>query len=246
MVVMAMFDDKSGSKVLDEVAAACGTDMPTVKQGLDALCPAIAAALQEKIKDDPEIADDLADLLEDNVTRSVASDDAVVDGKAMLAALFGTQKEARAQLAKAAPDLPDKVLGKLAPVAAVTVIAAVADQTRPMALTGVETAMSGTTSKIIASLVTAILSSAIRGVIRQITSPRTYRTSASKRRTSPKKSTTKRRSTTSRSKTRKTSASRSRTRKTTRKKTATSTPSRRNPSISIEDILGGLFGGKSS
>ena len=239
MSLMAVFDDHAGNAMLADVATVAGSDAATVRIGLDQLCPAIAERLQEQLQDDPELADDLADLLEDNVSQSVAGEDAIVDGKAMLAALFGTQKEAKAQLAAAAPDLPKKVVEKLAPIAAVTVIAAVAQQTRPVALTGVQTAASSTGGGIMGTLINAIIASAIKGVIRQLTSPRSYR-----------KTSTRKRTTSSRTKSRKSSSTKRRsTKSTSRRKTSSrssSTRSRRNPSISIEDILGGLFGTRSN
>ena len=238
MSLMAVFDDDAGNAMLAGVATIAGTDAATVRTGLDRLCPAIAEKLQEELQDDPELADDLADLLEDNVSQSVAGEDAIVDGKAMLAALYGTQKDAKAQLRDAAPDLPVKVLEKLAPIVAVTVIAAVAQQTRPMGLAGVQTAAGSTSSGVLGTLINAIIASAIKGVIRQITSPRTYRSSTTRRRK------------TSTSKKRKTSSTKSRSRKSpSRRKTSSrssSTRSRRNPSISIEDILGGLFGNRNN
>ena len=229
MSLMSVFDSSDGSRILADVAAAAGTDAQTVKRGLDLLCPAIAAALQEKVADDPDLADDLADLLDDNLNPSVAGEDAAVDGKAMLKALFGSQKAAKDVLSRAAPDLPEAVLTRLAPVAAVTVIAAVAEQTRPSGISGMLTVSGATGSGIVGTLLTAIISSAIKGVIRELTSARTSRTASRTRRPA---------------RTAQSRSTRSRTTRRTKSRKTAATRSRRNPEISIEDILGGLFGTK--
>lgn len=242
MSLMGMFGTDEGARTLAAVAKAAGTDPATARTGLDALCPAIAGALQAQAGEDPGIVDELAGLLADNSTPDMAGAEAIVDGKAMLTALYGNQKAAQTQLAKAAPGLPATVRNKLAPIAAVTVVAAVAAQSRPMGLTGVQTAMGNTAGKIAGTLITAIITSAIQGVIRQLASPRSYRTTPS--RTTTRKATTRSASTAAakrKAPAKKAPAKKTAARKTPARRTATTGEE---TGISLQDILGGLFGNR--
>lgn len=233
MSLMGMFGTDEGTRTLAAVATAAGTDPATARAGLDQLCPAIARALEARAGEDPGIVDDLCALLADNATPDMAGADAIVDGKAMLTALYGNQKAAQTQLAKAAPDLPATVRNRLAPIAAVTVVAAVAAQSRPLGLTGVQTAMGDTAGKIAGTLITAIITSAIQGVIRQLASPRSYRTSSTRSASSA--------ATRRKAPARKASVKNTAVRKAPARRT-TATRSREETGISLQDILGGLFG----
>lgn len=221
MTLMGMFDTTDGNRLFVQVGEAAGVDPGTARRSMDMFCPVIAAALQDKVADDPELVDDLMELLQDNSEPGIATEEAHVDGKAMLAAIFGTQKAATAALKDHADGIPAKAVPKLAAIAAVTVVAAVAERTgaAPMPLAGVQTAAGGGGS-IVGTVLNALIAGAIQGVVRQLTAKK--RSSSTRTRST----TTRRKRKTTTSRRRKTTASRSRT----------------TGSISLEDILGGIFG----
>lgn len=232
---MSFMNAVTGAGSLDEVARATGLDEVTVKSALEVLCPSIARQLQLKAKADPELLDHLLDLLDDNGTDDgPAGQEAMLDGGAMLEALYGSEAEAIAMLKPIVPDAAAPALDILAPVGAAAVIAAVAaqhpeHQAPPSALSQALPAVGGS---IVGSIIGALVAGAIKGVVRQITSQATRSITGSitgKQRRSGRTAGSGKATGTGRR----------------RRRTATNTSTTGGTSgINLDDILCGIFGNK--
>jgi hypothetical protein len=213
MSVMGMGGGNGDQQLLAEVADATGLAPEIVRQGLDGLVPEISATLSRRLKEDASLAGRLSALL---ATDSGAEDEATFDGRAILAAIYGSQKAASAAMKRAASGLPASALAMLAPISAVAATAASLQPDGAMTLTGAASA-AGSGGGILGTFINAVIAGAIQGALRQVLSKR--------RSSSRSQSSTKRRKTT--------------------KRKSTGTRKRRSSSASaLEDILGGILGTK--
>lgn len=240
MSLMSVLSGADADPIFADVAEATGLAPETARHGLEAMYPAIASALTARIQDDPRLMSRVSGLLAED---SGAEDEAVVDGKAILVEIYGSQRAATAALKKTVPDLPTTALSKLGPIGAVAVAAAVQQQGSALTLTGALPAAGAGSGGIVETILSAIIKSAIQGALRQLTSSltratrtrRTGSTSTSKRKTRTKSSTRTKSKPKSKSTRSKTKSATTRTRK-----KASST--RRTSTSALEDILGGILG----
>ena len=239
MSLMGMLGGADSTGIFADVAEATGLDERLAEAGMEALYPAIATKLAERCNEDPGLVGRLSTLLSED---SGAADEGVVDGKAILAEIYGSQRSATAALKKAAPDLPATAVSKLAPLSAVAVAASAQQQGSALTLTGARTAAGSGSGGIVETILSALIKSAIQGALRQLTSSLTRRTgstsrspSRSKRKTSTRKTSTRKAST---SKTKAKSKAKS-TSSRSRKKTSST---RSKSSSALEDILGNILG----
>jgi hypothetical protein len=220
---MNLLGRKEQGELAQQLGQISGLRPEQAQVAMDELARLAAQQLQKAAAADPELMGRLDDLLDGDGEVALGGADAVVDGKAILGELYGSQRAALAALAGAVPEVPAGAIGRLAPVAAASVVAAVLQQRRSQPQGGALTAVGGGGS-LIGSIIGALVAGAIQGAIRQISA--SARRSTSTRRT---------RGTTKRART---------TRKKSKKTSATNT-SRRTSTVSLEDILGSIFGNRS-
>ncbi len=224
MSLMAMLQAAQGGRLFATIAESLDLDEDQTAKAMQSLCPAIARQLKSKAADDSELLQSLLDLIEDGAEASpleepdaVTGEEAVSDGNAILVDIYGSRNNAMVALRQAAEDVPERELSKLAPISATVVVAALAQANKPMALAGALPASQGSADTgIIGTIVGAVITGAVQGMVRELTSSRRWRSttgytkSRSKRktgRTKPKKTKTARTSGSSSSKNRTTSAS---------------------------------------
>ena len=224
MSLMSMLQAAQGGKLFAVIAESLDLDEPQTRKAMQKLCPAIAKQLKAKATEDDELFQSLLELVEDGAGASpleepdaVTGDEAVNDGNAILVDIYSSRNGAMVALRKAADDLPERELSKLAPISATVVVAALAQANKPMALAGALPAAQGSgESGILGTIIGAVFTGAVQGIVREMTSSKRWRSttgytkSRTKRKTSSssRKKTTKPRTTgSSSSKTRTTSAS---------------------------------------
>ena len=231
MSLMAMLHAAQGGRLFATIAESLDLDEGQTAKAMQALCPAIAKQLKAKAADDGELFQSLLDLIEDGAEASpleesdaVTGEEAVRDGNAILVDIFGSRNNAMVALRKAAEDVPERELSKLAPISATVVVAALAQANKPMTLAGALPAAQGSgDSGIFGTIIGAVITGAVQGMVREMTSSRRWRSTTGY--------------TKSRSK-RKTSSTR--TKKS--KSTGSSSSKRRTTSASIEDIFRDILG----
>lgn len=234
MSLMAMLQAAQGGKLIAAIAESLDLDEPQTRKAMQKLCPAIARQLKAKAAEDDELFQSLLDLIEDGAGAApleepdaVTGDEAVSDGNAILVDIYGSRNGAMVALRKAADDLPERELSKLAPISATVVVAALAQANRPMALAGtLPASQGGGDAGIFGTIIGAVITGAVQGMVRELTSAKRWRST-----TGYTKSRTKRKT------------SSSRTKKTTKSRTTGSSSSKnRTPSASIEDIFRDILG----
>ncbi len=231
-----------GEDGLAAVAAATGLDSNSARSAMDALCPAIARQLQAKAKDDPGLLDHLLDLLDDNSAGDgPAGEEAMLDGGAMLEALYGSEAAALSALKTIVPEAAQPALDILAPVSAAAVIAAVAQQhpAHQAQASALSQALPAVGGSIVGSIIGALVAGAIRGVVRQITSQATRSITGSitgRQRRSGRTAGT--------GTGKKAGSGTGRRRRKAAADTSTSSGTGGTTGINLEDILGGIFGTK--
>lgn len=144
---------------------------------------------------DYDLFPSLCDLIEQEGDNGSPLDDpdeltdaaAVSDGNAILDDVYGSRNDAMVALRKAAPDLAERELSKLAPISATAVVAALAQANRPMMAAAPLPAAQESGGGILGSIIGAVISGAVSGAMREL-KPKTrrrsrYTTSRSRRRT---------------------------------------------------------------
>ena len=233
MSLITMLEGAQGGQLFANVARSLDLDEAQTRKAMTALCPVIAEQLKAKAEDDDELFQSLLDLIEDGAEASpldepdaITGAEAVSDGNAILVDIFGSRNSAMVALRKAADDLPERELTKLAPLSATIVVAALAQANRPMTLTGAMPASQGAgNSGIIGTIIGAVITGAVQTMVRELTSAKRWRSATGYTKSRAK---------------RKTSSTAAAKRKTAKKK---STPSKsRTNSASIEDIFRDILG----
>ena len=233
MSLMTMLERAQGGQLFANVAQSLDLDEMQTRNAMTALCPVIAVQLRAKADADDELFQSLLDLIEDGAVASpldepdaITGAEAVSDGNAILVDIFGSRNSAMVALRKAADDLPERELTKLAPISATLVVAALAQANRPMALTGAMPASQGTgNSGIIGTIIGAVITGAVQTMVRELTSAKRWRSA-----TGYTKSRAKRKI-----------GGTAAAKKKSPKKKVTSSKSRTNPA-SIEDIFRDILG----
>lgn len=233
MSLMTMLERAQGGQLFANVAQSLDLDEMQTRNAMTALCPVIAVQLRAKAEADDELFQSLLDLIEDGAVASpldepdaITGAEAVSDGNAILVDIFGSRNSAMVALRKAADDLPERELTKLAPISATLVVAALAQANRPMALTGAMPASQGTgNSGIIGTIIGAVITGAVQTMVRELTSAKRWRSATGYTKSRAKRKT----------------SSTAAVRKKTAKKKSTPSKSRTNPA-SIEDIFRDILG----
>lgn len=233
MSVMTMLGAAQGGALFSHVAESLDLDEAETRKAMGKLCPAIAAQLKVKAAADEDLFESLLDLIEDGAETSPLEErealtdaEAISDGNAILEDIYGSRNEAMVALRTAAKDVPERELSKLAPISATAVVAALAQANKPMALASqppqaqpASSAIGG--DGILGTIVGAVIAGAVTGLVKEITSPKRWRSTTGYTKTRTK---------------RKTSGSR------TTSRTRSSGTSRHNSSKGIEDIFRDILG----
>jgi hypothetical protein len=206
MSLMTMLQSAQGGQLFAAVAHNLDLDEQGTRKAMNALCPAIALALKSRAEEDEDLLQSLLDLIQDNGEGSPLDDpeeltdaDAVADGKAILDDVYGSRNAAMVALRKAAPDVPERELSKLAPICATAVVAAIAHANRPLAAAAPLPAAQDS-GGILGTIIGAVISGAVSGAMRELKPKTRRRTRYSTSRTRSRKKTSSSRRRTSSSK----------------------------------------------
>ena len=184
--------DDAGGALFAAVAKATGLGAPQCRDAMEGLCAAIASALKAKAQSDADLHESLLDLLEDNGEDfslddpdDLTSAEAIADGEAILADVYGSREAALAALLGPAGSIGGAPLAKLAAISATSVVAALAQPVpAAMPLAGAQQAVSG--GGIIGILVSSLIKGAVQAAARQLAPKRlrrSYRRYATRRKT---------------------------------------------------------------
>lgn len=175
MALIDMLARAQDGAFLANVATATGLSAAATKTAVAAIGPAIAGQLKNKAEADPHAFEDLLDLLEDGGGTADLDDrdamtgaEAVADGNAILADIYGSRNAAIVDMRKLAAHIAEAPLEKLAAIAATAVLAALArSHATAMPLAGAQTA-AASNGGILDTIVSALVKGAVQGVVRQL------------------------------------------------------------------------------
>jgi hypothetical protein len=168
--------------IAEAAAAAAGVSAAEAEQCISAMSPDIARQLKAKAEADPEAFEDLLDLLEDNGNDvdadAIAGPEAVSDGNAILTDIYGSRNAAITEMRKAAGDISESALTKLAAISATAVLASLArSHSGAMPLAGAQTAAGDGGGGLLGTIVQAVIQGAVQGAARQLAPKRRRRRS---------------------------------------------------------------------
>ena len=127
MTMMGILSKTENGDYFGRVGRACNMDAATAEASLARLCPAIALRLKEKSANDNNAFEALLDLLDEGDDLTGLTDaEAIADGKAVLADLYGSTPAALAEMKKLAPGLSDAQSENISAIAATSVLAVLA------------------------------------------------------------------------------------------------------------------------
>lgn len=149
-----------------DAAKVCGLNESEARASLEKLCPAVAERLKSKAQSDPESFESLLDLLDEGGDLDGLTDsEAIEDGNAVLADIFGSPANALAEMKKRAPGLADGPLERLSAIAATGVLAALGKANPAPATLAAVPAESG---GILGTIISSLLKGLLQGVARQL------------------------------------------------------------------------------
>jgi hypothetical protein len=179
MALMDILERAQGGQFFANAGAAAGIDEDRARDGLRAICPAIAEALRVKAEDEAAF-DRLLDILEDGDGDAFLDDPALLsdpevrkDGMAILADLYGPKKGVAA-LQPLAKDLSLDELATLAPIGAASVLAALGRaNTSKLGIASTEPAVES--GGLLGTIVSAVIEGVVKGATRSLAPPRRRR-----------------------------------------------------------------------
>ena len=138
MTMMSILSKTENGDYFGRVGLACNMSAATAEASLARLCPAIALRLKEKSANDNNAFEALLDLLDEGDDLTGLTDaEAIADGQAVLADLYGSTPAALAEMKKLAPGLSDAQSENISAIAATSVLAVLAKSyTAPATLAG--------------------------------------------------------------------------------------------------------------
>lgn len=138
MTMMSILSKTENGDYFGRVGLACNMSAATAEASLARLCPAIALRLKEKSANDNNAFEALLDLLDEGDDLTGLTDaEAIADGKAVLADLYGSTPAALAEMKKLAPGMSDAQSENISAIAATSVLAVLAKSyTAPATLAG--------------------------------------------------------------------------------------------------------------
>jgi hypothetical protein len=160
--MMSILSKTEDGDYFGRVGLACNMSAATAEASLARLCPAIALRLKEKSANDNNAFEALLDLLDEGDDLTGLTDaEAIADGQAVLADLYGSTPAALAEMKKLAPGLSDAQCKNISAIAATSVLAVLAKSyTAPATLAGSTDEApqdSGLVATIMAALIAGLL-----------------------------------------------------------------------------------------
>jgi hypothetical protein len=127
MTMLSLLSASEDGTHFEKAGLACGMSGAEAEAALARLCPAIAIQLREKSRNDNNAFEALLDLLDEGDDLAGLTDaEAIEDGKAVLADLYGSTPLALAEMKKLAPGLSDAQSENISAIAATSVLAVLA------------------------------------------------------------------------------------------------------------------------
>lgn len=178
MTLMSILAASENGNYFDGVAQACNMSAVTAKSTLERLCPAIAARLKAKMQSDSNAFEALLDLLDEGGDLDGLTDgEAIADGKAVLADLYGSPAAALAEMKKLAPGLSDAQYENISAIAATSVLAVLAKSYATPAMLAGSTGDAQQGGGILATIFAALIRGLLQGARSQLAPRRRRRRS---------------------------------------------------------------------
>lgn len=166
MSILDILASAQGGAFFSNAASASGVDARDAQSVIGKLAPAIAQALKEKAAKDPDAFESLLDIIEDgdgsdlNDADAVTSREAISDGEAILADIYGSADAAQTTLAKLAPGVSGGALARLGAISATSVLAALStSQAQSLSSDAAPAAAAG------GGLMSVILGALVKGLV---------------------------------------------------------------------------------
>lgn len=178
MTLMSILAASENGNYFDGVAQACKMSAATAKSTLERLCPAIAARLKAKMQSDSNAFEALLDLLDEGDDLSGLTDsEAIADGKAVLADLYGSPAAALAEMKRLDPGLSDAQYENISAIAATSVLAVLAKSYATPATLAGSTGEAPQGGGILATIIAALIRGLLQGARSQLAPRRRRRRS---------------------------------------------------------------------
>jgi len=176
MTLMSLLATSEDGNYFSNVAQACSLNAGDAKSALERLCPAIAVQLKAKMQSDNNAFEALLDLLDEGGDLNGLTDgEAIADGKAVLADLYGSTPAALAEMKKLAPGLSDAQYENISAIAATSVLAVLAkSHATPATLAG-STGAAPQGGGILATIIAALIKGLLQGARSQLAPKRRRR-----------------------------------------------------------------------
>ena len=173
---MSILAAAQNGNYFSDAAKVCSLDASEAKAGLEKLCPAIAVQLKSKAQNDHEAFESLLDLLDeggDGADLDTLTDsEALQDGSAVLADIYGSSANALDEMKRIAPGMDEGAVAKLSAIAATSVLAVLAKTySAPATLASAPSQGGG----LLGTIVAAVVKGALQGVARQLAPKRRRR-----------------------------------------------------------------------
>lgn len=178
MTLMSVLATSDNGNYFSNVAQACSMSAGDAKSVLEQLCPAIASRLKAKMQSDNNAFEALLDLLDEGDDLDGLTDsDAIADGKAVLADLYGSRAAALSEMKKLAPGLSDSQYENISAIAATSVLAVLAKSYAAPATLASSTGDAPQGGGILATIIYALLKGLLQGARSQLAPRRRRRRS---------------------------------------------------------------------
>ena len=172
-----------GGEFFANAGHAAGLDAPAAQQAIAGMAPVIAAQLRKRAEDH-EAFEALLDLISDGEgdaflddAHLIADPEVVKDGNAILTDIYGSKAGALKALRPQASSLDESALGKLAPITASAVLAALVRSNKgAQYLTGAQQA-ADEGGGILSTIISAVIKGAVQSATRQLAPRRRRRRS---------------------------------------------------------------------
>jgi hypothetical protein len=173
-----------GGEFFANAGHVAGLDPSAARQAIGGMAPVIAAQLRKRAEDH-EAFEALLDLISDGEgdaflddAHLIADPEVMQDGNAILTDIYGSKAGALKALRPQASALDESALGKLAPITASAVLAALVRSNKgAQYLTGAQQAADDGGGGILSTIISAVIKGAVQSATRQLTPRRRRRRS---------------------------------------------------------------------
>jgi hypothetical protein len=184
MAILEILAAAQGGAYFSNAGKAAGLSAAAAQTAMAKLCPIIAQDLKTHAQNDPDAFENLLDLLEDDGdadfddVETTTGAEALADGTAVLADLYGSRVAAETKLARFASGLTSDSLNTISAISAVSVLTSLAQSNASSLKSGdIATATASSSGGFFSVVFAALLKGLLQGVARQLAPKRRRRRS---------------------------------------------------------------------